>query len=162
MEALYFIDHVSSYDSKSTRLFYPAVQFLGDIGQPLHVEAYEVGGNDIRTKCDGKSTNLHATWDTGMIVKMVNSTYGGDTQGWASALVKEIKTGSYKSRAAGWISCSSITEPLSRRRTIEEDVKEVLNARQSPSQVTPLACPMVWAKESNAYDCVCPRRLCMM
>jgi hypothetical protein len=89
-----------------------------------------------------------------MIVKMVNSTYNGNTQSWASALVKEIKTGSYKSDAAGWISCSSTTEPLSRRRTIVEDVKEILDARQSPSQVTPLACPMVWAKESNAYDCV--------
>ena len=37
-----------------------SVQFLGDIGQPLHVEAYEVGGNDIDAKCSGKSTNLHA------------------------------------------------------------------------------------------------------
>ena len=89
-----------------------------------------------------------------MLVTMVNSTYGGNTQSWASALVKEIKTGSYKSSAAGWIGCSSTTEPLSRRRTIEEDVKDVLNARQSPGKVTPLACPMVWAKESNAYDCV--------
>ncbi|KIM84327.1 hypothetical protein PILCRDRAFT_6576 [Piloderma croceum F 1598] len=136
MEALYFIDH-----------------FLGDIGQPLHVEAYEVGGNDIPAKCNGVSTNLHATWDTGMIVKMVNATYNGDPQGWAAALVEEIKAGSYKSSAAGWISCSSTTEPLSRRRTVEDDVKEVLKARQSPSQITPLACPMVWARESNAYDC---------
>ncbi len=35
-------------------------QFLGDIGQPLHVEAFEVGGNDINAICNGKSTNLHA------------------------------------------------------------------------------------------------------
>jgi hypothetical protein len=90
-----------------------------------------------------------------MIVKMVNATYNGDLQGWAAALVNEIKTGSYKSSAAEWISCSSTTEPLSRRRTVEDDVKEVLKARQSPSQITPLACPMVWARESNAYDCVC-------
>jgi hypothetical protein len=34
--------------------------FLGDIGQPLHVEAYEVGGNDIDVTCGGQSTNLHA------------------------------------------------------------------------------------------------------
>ena len=131
------------------------VQFLGDIGQPLHVEAYEVGGNDISTICNGKKTNLHATWDTGMIEIHVSSIYKGDTQSWASALVNNIKTGSYKSNAAGWISCSSTTEPLSRRRTVEEDVKKILNGRQSPSEVTSLACPMVWAKESNAYDCVC-------
>jgi len=105
MQALYFIDH-----------------FLGDIGQPLHVEALDVGGNTINTKCNGKKTNLHATWDTGMIVTMVNSTYNGDIQGWVSALVEEIQTGSYKSLTEGWISCSSTTEPLSRRRTIEDDV----------------------------------------
>jgi hypothetical protein len=34
-----------------------------------------------------------------MLVTMVNSTYGGNTQSWASVLVKEIKTGSYKSAA---------------------------------------------------------------
>lgn len=34
--------------------------FLGDIGQPLHVEAFEVGGNDIDAICGGKKTNLHA------------------------------------------------------------------------------------------------------
>jgi hypothetical protein len=91
-----------------------------------------------------------------MIVTMVNSTYSGDTQSWASALVKEIKTGSYKAAAPGWINCSNTTQTLSRRLTIEEDVREILRARQSPSpQVTSLACPMVWAKESNAYDCVC-------
>ena len=42
-QALMFIDH-----------------FLGDIGQPLHVEAFEVGGNDIDAICGGKKTNLHA------------------------------------------------------------------------------------------------------
>ena len=35
-------------------------QFIGDIGQPLHVEAYEVGGNEIDAVCGGKKTNLHA------------------------------------------------------------------------------------------------------
>lgn len=136
-QALYFIDH-----------------FLGDIGQPLHVENYKVGGNDIDTICAGKSTNLHATWDTGMIVKMVASTYANSTTAWASALVTDIKTGSYKSDAGSWINCSSVTEPLSKRRSIEDDIGALLNARESAATVTPLACPQVWASESNAYDCV--------
>lgn len=35
-------------------------KFIGDIGQPLHVEAFEVGGNDIDAICAKKKTNLHA------------------------------------------------------------------------------------------------------
>lgn len=131
-------------------------QFLGDIGQPLHVEAYEVGGNDIPAKCSGETDwNLHSVWDTGMITKLVNGTYDGDVQKWASALVTEIKTGSYKANNTNWISCSSTTKPLAKRHTIEDDVKTILEARTSPtSAIATLACPMVWAKESNAYDCV--------
>ncbi|KAF7979170.1 hypothetical protein HWV62_43437 [Athelia sp. TMB] len=135
-QALYFIDH-----------------FLGDIGQPLHVENYEVGGNDITATCAGTKTNLHATWDTGMIVQMVSATYAGSTTAWADALIADIKTGTYKSQAAGWISCSSVTEPLSRKRSIEDDIAGLLGARESAATVTPLACPQVWAAESNAYDC---------
>ena len=36
------------------------MQFIGDLGQPLHVEATKVGGNEIKVKCNGKSTNLHS------------------------------------------------------------------------------------------------------
>jgi len=35
-------------------------QFIGDIGQPLHVEATAVGGNSISVKCSGTTTNLHS------------------------------------------------------------------------------------------------------
>ncbi|KAF7969185.1 hypothetical protein HWV62_27957 [Athelia sp. TMB] len=135
-QALYFITH-----------------FIGDIGQPLHVENYEYGGNDIDTVCAGESTELHATWDTGMIVQMVGATYGGSTTAWADALVADIKTGTYKADAAGWLSCSSTTEPLSRRRSVEDDIGSVLAAREAAATIKPLACPMVWAQESNAYDC---------
>lgn len=111
----------------------------------------------MHAKCHGQSTNLHSVWDTGIIVTHVDSDFNGDTQSWASSLVQQIKTGSYKSKATGWISCSSTTEPLSRCRDIESDVKDILNQPQTHFQVTPLqlACPMVWAKESNIYDCVC-------
>jgi len=87
-----------------------------------------------------------------MIATMVDSTYNGDTLSWVSALIKEIKTGSYKPLAAGWLRCSSTTENL-QRGTIEDDVQEILGARQSPMAVTTLACPIVWARESNVYGC---------
>ncbi len=41
------------------RLRLSITQFLGDVGQPLHVEAFEVGGNDVKAKCSGTSTNLY-------------------------------------------------------------------------------------------------------
>ncbi|KAF9478710.1 nuclease Le1 [Pholiota conissans] len=131
-EALKFIDH-----------------FVGDIGQPLHVEALEVGGNDISAKCNGASTNLHATWDTGMINVLLKANYQNSVNVWADTLVTRIKTGEYKSLAADWISCSSTTEPLS-KRSIEEDVAGFLDTRAA---ITPLECPLVWATESNAFDC---------
>jgi hypothetical protein len=52
---------------------------------------YEVGGNDIDTKCNGESTNLHATWDTGMLETSLDASYGGSAQTYATALVSRIK-----------------------------------------------------------------------
>ncbi len=40
------------------------VHFVGDITQPLHDEAFEVGGNDVDVTFDGENTELHAVWDT--------------------------------------------------------------------------------------------------
>jgi len=131
-EALKFLDH-----------------FLGDIGQPLHVEALEVGGNDITAKCSGSSTNLHAVWDSGIINKLLAATYGNSVTTWADNLVARIQTGAFKSLAANWISCSSTTTPESRRRSLEDDVAGLLD----PRAITPLECPLVWATEANAFDC---------
>ncbi|KAL5497999.1 hypothetical protein ACEPAH_2930 [Sanghuangporus vaninii] len=99
-QALMFIDH-----------------FLGDIGQPLHVEALEVGGNDIDAVCAGRSTNLHAAWDTGMLETMLDAQFDGSVTDWAASLSQDIKSGQFKSQAASWISCSSTTETISKRRS---------------------------------------------
>ncbi|KAH9850444.1 nuclease Le1 [Lenzites betulinus] len=144
-EALKFLDH-----------------FLGDIGQPLHVEAYEVGGNDISAKCSGTTTNLHAAWDTGMVSKNINDNHSGSVTTYAADLVTKIKTGTYKSLASGWLSCSSTTKTASKRfflpaaaRNVEEDVHRLLSRSSDATDatITPLACPLVWASESNAYCC---------
>ncbi|KAA1476819.1 nuclease Le1 [Dentipellis sp. KUC8613] len=129
-EALKFISDSRTFmadiDTPSPDL---RLQFVGDIGQPLHVEAFEVGGNDISAKCDGKSTNLHAAWDTGMLEKNLDANFNGDPQVWAAALTKEIKSGSYESLSDGWVSC----------------IKS--------SALSSTSCPLVWAKESNSFDC---------
>ena len=42
--------------------------YIGDIHQPLHVgNGIDRGGNDVNVKWFGKSTNLHAVWDTDLI-----------------------------------------------------------------------------------------------
>jgi S1/P1 Nuclease len=44
------------------------VHFMGDIHQPLHVgRPDDRGGNSIKVVYNGKNTNLHALWDSGMI-----------------------------------------------------------------------------------------------
>lgn len=133
-EALKFLDH-----------------FLGDITQPLHVEALKLGGNDIAATCSGSSSNLHAVWDSGIINKLLAANYGNSVNTWANTLVTRIKTGTYKSIASSWISCSSTTTPVSSRRSIEEDIFDILVLR--PRAITPLECPLVWAQDSNAFDC---------
>ncbi|KAF5356160.1 hypothetical protein D9756_003984 [Leucocoprinus leucothites] len=120
-------------------------EFIGDIGQPLHVEALEAGGNGVSAKCSGSSTNLHSVWDSGIVNKLVAADYSNSAITWANALATRIKNGSYKSLASGWISCSSTTTPVS----IAQDISNLLSKRT----ITPLQCPLVWAKESNALDC---------
>ncbi|KAI0808380.1 nuclease Le1 [Fomes fomentarius] len=141
LEALLFLDH-----------------FLGDIGQPLHVEAIETGGNGISAKCSGESSsNLHAVWDTGLVTKHIDQSHGGTPQQYANDLVAQIKTGSFKSQAASWISCSSPTERLSTRsepdNQLETELKNLILTHRSTDAIAPLKCPLVWAAESNAFDC---------
>jgi len=129
-EALKFLDH-----------------FIGDIGQPLHVEALSVGGNAISVTCSGSTTNLHALWDAGIINKLLPANYGNSVTTWANTLATRIKTGTYASSAASWISCSSPTAVA--RRSILDDLSGFLR----PRAITPLHCPLVWAQDSNTFDC---------
>jgi hypothetical protein len=61
---------------RSIALRAEALKFLihitGDIHQPLHaIDNHDRGGNDVRVAAlrgeDGRATNLHAVWDTGLI-----------------------------------------------------------------------------------------------
>lgn len=46
------------------------IHFVGDMHQPMHVSrAEDKGGNVIQLAFDGKSTNLHSLWDSGLINK---------------------------------------------------------------------------------------------
>ena len=104
------------------------IHFLGDITQPLHDEAEEVGGNDISVTWDGATTNLHACWDTQMVEKLAggeNSTATVDS--FAASLIKQIDNGTYASQKDDWISCSDIT--------------------------TASDCALEWAQDANTLNC---------
>lgn len=73
----------SAMDKQYALMF--LVHFLGDIHQPLHVgRPDDHGGNSIKVVFDGKSTNLHALWDSGMIARQ-----GMDYQEYAEYLQEE-------------------------------------------------------------------------
>lgn len=45
------------------------VHFVGDLQQPLHAgERADKGGNDVKVTFQGKLTNLHSLWDSGMLL----------------------------------------------------------------------------------------------
>lgn len=129
-EALKFLDH-----------------FIGDLGQPLHVENKELGGNYIDVECNGKSTNLHSLWDSGIINVLLD---GKDAEDWAADLTKRIQSGAYASLADDWITCADPTDPLRRRGlSLRDDIWTFLESRA----ITPLKCPLEWAEDANSYDC---------
>ena len=50
------------------------VHFMGDMHQPLHAgERADKGGNDVKLRFNGKLTNLHALWDSGLLNAMGES-----------------------------------------------------------------------------------------
>jgi hypothetical protein len=59
------------------------VHLVGDIHQPLHAgRTTDRGGNDIKVMFQGRETNLHAIWDSGIIdtAKMDFATYARTLQ----------------------------------------------------------------------------------
>ncbi|KAE9397443.1 phospholipase C/P1 nuclease [Gymnopus androsaceus JB14] len=103
-EALKFVDH-----------------FVGDIGQPLHVEGMDRGGNSISVTCAGERTNLHAVYD-GIINKLLEDQYDNSVASWVDALTDRIQAS------------TRLFSPIG---SIDDESN----------------CPLIWAKESNAYDC---------
>ena len=68
----------SNKDSIRTALIF-LVHFVGDIHQPLHLgRPGDKGGNDVTLNWMGKKTNLHAIWDTEMIVTNHNDILSGN------------------------------------------------------------------------------------
>jgi hypothetical protein len=103
------------------------IHFVGDIGQPLHCENLDVGGNDIGVTYGAESTNLHHIWDTEIPEGIAGGSTLSTAQSYAATLTTAIASGTYKSAAAGWVAGLSVTS----------------------AQATALQ----WASEANAYVC---------
>lgn len=65
------------------------IHFIGDVGQPLHCEELESGGNGIDVLYDGDSTNLHAIWDS----EIPESVSGGSSESSAKSWATTLTTG---------------------------------------------------------------------
>jgi len=60
-------DPAKSKDEKVIALKF-VIHIVGDVHQPMHVSrAEDQGGNKIQAKYQGKDTNLHSLWDSGLV-----------------------------------------------------------------------------------------------
>lgn len=62
------------------------IHFLGDIGQPLHCENLETGGNGIDVDYDGDTTNLHHIWDSEIPESVAGGSSMSSAKTWATTL----------------------------------------------------------------------------
>lgn len=86
------------------------IHFVGDLHQPLHDEALDVGGNGINVTWDGEATNLHHLWDTEIVEKLAD---GKDAQEFASNLTASIQAGDYDWNVDSWLRGTSLNGTLS-------------------------------------------------
>lgn len=103
------------------------VKFIGDIHQPLHDEALDVGGNTVTVTFDGESTNLHHIWDSEMPEKRAGGSTLAVAKTYATTLTTAIKTGAYASTKASWLTGMTLSDPQ--------------------------ASALVWAAGANAHVC---------
>ncbi|EGP85473.1 uncharacterized protein MYCGRDRAFT_110348 [Zymoseptoria tritici IPO323] len=104
------------------------VHFVGDITQPLHDEAVEIGGNGINVTFSGRKTNLHASWDTAIPEQLRGGYTLADAKAWAENLTAELAPrGKFGRVKEGWVKGMNVDDP-----------KETA---------------MIWAKDGNSFVC---------
>ena len=114
------------------------VHFLGDITQPLHDEAYEVGGNDVDVTFDGEATNLHHIWDTNMPEELIGGYSLADAKDWAANLTAEIKNGTLASQTKSWLEGLDINDAKSSAMAWATDANKYVCSVVMPDGAAPL------------------------
>lgn len=107
------------------------IHFIGDLHQPLHVEAKLRGGNDLPVyfdNCYPNKSNLHSVWDTHIPHKI-------------NGLKDEPKHNDEKEPAAKWAKKLFQSHGL---RPLQAECSDIKRA---------LKCPMIWAIETNRLNC---------
>lgn len=103
------------------------IHFMGDITQPLHNEAEDVGGNTIKVLWRGQPANLHACWDTQMVEKSAGGRYSSSIlASYTATLLDGIDTGTLGDPNS-WQACP-----------------EIAQIRQ---------CALSWSRDANAINC---------
>ena len=85
------------------------VHFVGDVHQPLHAGyADDKGGNAFQVRFDGRGTNLHAVWDSGLI-----QTWPGGPDALRAAVSSKLTKDAAASTPAQWAqeSCRIVGAP---------------------------------------------------
>lgn len=115
------------------------VHFLGDVTQPLHDEAMEKGGNDIKVTFDGYTNdNLHSIWDTYIPQKKIGGHTLSDASTWATELIASIDSGSYQSQAAGWLKSNDISNAVTSGTSWASDANALVCSAVMPDGVAAL------------------------
>ena len=90
------------------------VHFIGDVHQPLHAGyARDKGGNDVQLQFDGRGSNLHSLWDSGLLNAMQVDDAAHLQRLRALSLVVELPRDGRFPDAAGWAeaSCRVMAQP---------------------------------------------------
>ena len=105
----------------------------------MHDEALDVGGNTITVTFDGYSDdNLHADWDTYMPEKLIGGDTLADAQSWATTLIADIQSGSYKSVAASWIANDTLSDVITTATNWASDANALVCTVVMPNGVAAL------------------------
>ncbi|CAG8561292.1 9711_t:CDS:2 [Acaulospora morrowiae] len=113
--------------------------FFGDITQPLHVCARQLGGNQLNVTFDGKAYNLHLLWDTVMVKKRLLDFSNNDTK-YSNYLITQISNGTYTQQLSDWVACDNVPD-------------STLFGQKIKRSLATTECPFLWAKESNSINC---------
>lgn len=103
--------------------------FFGDLHMPLHVEAYERGGNGVEVCFNGRRDNLHSIWDTDMPHKI-------------NGIKHTLKHNDEKLASLKW--AKHLLQQNKHRPTTAVECADVGN---------PQTCVKQWAEETNRLNC---------